>query len=66
MVRQRVFKIMCFYFFIVHASVGCTEYPKDPNNTLDKITNGTMVVGFSENAPWVIKTTGEPEGIEPD
>jgi membrane-bound lytic murein transglycosylase MltF len=42
------------------------KYPKDPNNTLNKVTNGTMVVGFSQNRPWVIKTTGEPEGIEPE
>lgn len=45
---------------------GCTNFPKDPENTLEKVKNGTLLVGYSENPPWVVKTKDGPTGIEPD
>ncbi|WP_207432057.1 transporter substrate-binding domain-containing protein [Sabulibacter ruber] len=45
---------------------GCENYPKDPEKTLEKVTNGTLVVGYSENPPWVVKGAAEPAGIEPE
>ncbi|MDF7811476.1 transporter substrate-binding domain-containing protein [Hymenobacter sp. YC55] len=44
--------------------LGCDGFPKDPEHTLDQVRNGTLVVGYSENPPWVVKTTGTPTGPE--
>ncbi len=57
-------KRLLYFFFISLVCFACAEYPKDPNNTLHKVTNGTLTVGYSENSPWVIKTEGEPQGRE--
>ena len=57
-------KRLSYFCFISLLCFACTEYPKDPNNTLNKVTNGTLVVGYSENKPWVIKTEREPQGTE--
>lgn len=43
---------------------GCDNFPKDPEHTLEKVTNGTLIVGYSENPPWVVKTSQAPTGIE--
>jgi polar amino acid transport system substrate-binding protein len=45
---------------------GCQYYPKDPEDTLEKIKNATLMVGYSENPPWVIETSEEVSGIEAD
>ena len=45
---------------------GCSDFPKDPAKTLRKVENGTLVVGYSENPPWVVKASPEPTGIEPE
>lgn len=45
---------------------GCDHFPKDPNKTLEKVKNGTLVVGYIHNPPWVLKTDSVPVGIEPD
>lgn len=42
------------------------NFPKDPEQTLSKIQNDTLRVGYSENLPWVIKTGQEPAGLEAD
>lgn len=57
-------KRLSLYCFISLVCIACKNYPKDPNNTLNKVTNGTLVVGYSENMPWVIKTEDEPQGTE--
>ena len=44
--------------------IGCENYPKDPDKTLEQVRNGTLIVGYAENPPWVIKTATEPTGIE--
>lgn len=44
---------------------GCQDFPKDPQKTLEKVTNHTLEVGYSENPPWVVKGETEPTGIEP-
>lgn len=53
-------------FFIVLFILlqSCGNFPKDPDHTLEKVKGGTLIVGYSENPPWVIKTTSEPTGIE--
>lgn len=57
-------KRLSYCFFILLAGFACTPYPNDPHNTLDKVQNGTLRVGYSENKPWVIKTEREPGGTE--
>lgn len=47
-------------------TLGCDSFPKDPDKTLEKINNGQMIVGYTENRPWVIKTSREPAGHEAD
>ncbi|GAA4455619.1 transporter substrate-binding domain-containing protein [Nibrella saemangeumensis] len=47
-------------------SGGCDRFPKDPNDTLNTVKGGTLVVGYSENPPWVQKTDSLPTGLEPD
>jgi polar amino acid transport system substrate-binding protein len=48
------------------AIAGC-QFPRDPEETLDRVSGGTMYVGAVENPPWVIlREGGEPQGIEPE
>lgn len=53
---------------VLLALPSCTSYPQDPEKTLQKVEHGTLVVGYSENPPWVVKTgAGQaPAGIEPE
>lgn len=44
---------------------ACDTFPQDPEHTLAQARNGTLLVGYSENPPWVMKTAGAPTGIEP-
>lgn len=44
----------------------CSEFPADPKDTFKKINKGILIVGYTENPPWVILTNSDPEGIEPD
>ncbi|MBC3539312.1 transporter substrate-binding domain-containing protein [Rufibacter sediminis] len=51
---------------VVALLTGCQNFPKDPEKTLEQVTNGTLKVGYSENPPWVVKGPAGPTGIEPD
>ena len=55
-----------FYLILFFCFSGCNNFPKDPEKTLEQVKNGTLVVGYSENPPWVVKTESIPTGIEPD
>jgi polar amino acid transport system substrate-binding protein len=47
-------------------TVGSCQYPRDPEETLDRVTDGTMFVGVVEDEPWVTIDPGEePQGVEP-
>ncbi|QHL86964.1 transporter substrate-binding domain-containing protein [Nibribacter ruber] len=63
---QKVWKIpllLCLCWLLA----GCENYPKDPNDTLAQVTGGTLVVGYSENPPWVtLGPNGHPGGVEAD
>lgn len=50
------------------AVTGCgASIPTDPEGTLDRVTNGELRVGASENGTWVLTDEGsEPGGIEPE
>lgn len=43
--------------------VGCT-WPRDPKNTTETVRGGVMVVGLSENPPWVTRRGDAPGGVE--
>jgi ABC-type amino acid transport substrate-binding protein len=44
-----------------------TSFPADPDETLDRVSGGTLRVGASDNGEWVSLTAnGEPQGREPD
>lgn len=45
---------------------GCTSnFPADPNGTLDRVTGGTLRVGVSPNEDWTdIADGGDASGIE--
>jgi polar amino acid transport system substrate-binding protein len=46
---------------------GCSNFPADPNGTMDRVRGGVLRVGASHNPPWVQITEGsDPSGIEPD
>jgi len=47
---------------------GSVTVPADVDGTLDRATDGTLVVGVSEHPPWVDidEKTGEVTGIEAD
>ena len=45
---------------------GNSHYPRDPERTLAKVRNGTLRVGYTEAAPWVVPTRQGPQGIEPE
>lgn len=47
--------------------VGCASIPADPDGTLERVQGGTLRVGVTENAPWVVlPQNGEPTGTEPE
>jgi membrane-bound lytic murein transglycosylase MltF len=50
--------------FLFVLLLSCGNFPDDPDKTLEKITNGTLKVGYSENTPWVFKNNHEAGGIE--
>jgi polar amino acid transport system substrate-binding protein len=46
--------------------LGSCQYPRDPEETLDRVTDGTMYVGVIDEEPWVRLDPGrEPQGVEP-
>ena len=59
-------KYPIFLLILLLGFCSCTNFPKDPEKTLQKVKNGTLVVGYSENPPWVVKTDSIPGGIEPE
>ena len=45
--------------------VACGSLPRDPEGTSHRVAaNHVIRVGLSENPPWVIRTQGEPRGVE--
>ena len=57
-------KIKVLIWLGIWLIIGCENYPRDPDKTLEKVRNGTLLVGYTENPPWVVKGSAEPTGIE--
>jgi polar amino acid transport system substrate-binding protein len=47
-------------------ATACNQFPKDPEQSLEKARGGVLLVGYSENPPWVVKANDEPQGTEPE
>jgi polar amino acid transport system substrate-binding protein len=43
---------------------GCSDLPRDPQETSRHAQGGRLRVGLVEHPPWVIRTEGEPVGAE--
>ncbi len=47
------------------ALAGCSDFPRDPQHTLDHVRHGSLRVGVSHDPPFVIlREDGAPEGRE--
>jgi polar amino acid transport system substrate-binding protein len=46
--------------------ISCSNLPRDPKQTLRRVQTQPMRVGLVEHPPWVIRTDGEPRGVEVD
>src|SRR6476620_7058042 len=58
--RKVVFVAICA------TAAGCAGLPRDPEETLDRVRGGKLRVGLVEHPPWVVRTAGEPAGVEPE
>lgn len=56
----------CILILLLCITIGCGEFPRDPDKTLQQVKGGKLLIGYSENPPWVIKTNKDPTGIEAD
>lgn len=59
--RWRGWLFVLVLLFLLQA--GCS-LPHDPRNTTEMVRNNVMVVGVSENPPWVVRSEDTPQGIE--
>ncbi len=51
---------------IALALAGCgLQIPADPGGTLDRVTDGVLRVGVTDNAPWVTNAMDRPDGAAP-
>ena len=46
------------------APSGCSNLPRDPKETLRQLSSRPIRVGLVEHPPWVVRTSGEPAGVE--
>lgn len=50
---------------LIATSTACSTLPRDPEKTLEHVQQRhQMRVGLIENPPWIVRTTGEPAGVE--
>ena len=50
---------------LVLLTAGCTSFPADPEDTLERVTDGLLRVGVSPNPPHTeVRGAAEPEGRE--
>jgi polar amino acid transport system substrate-binding protein len=45
-------------------ALSCAGLPRDPEGTLRRVQGGRLRVGLVEHPPWVVRTAGEPAGVE--
>jgi polar amino acid transport system substrate-binding protein len=57
---------ICGVALALALTLAACEYPRDVEDTLQRVEGGTMVVGVVDNPPWVITGGAEPRGVEPE
>ncbi len=57
--------LLCVVLALLFTIAGC-RYPKDMENSLQSVQDGTLHVGVTENPPWVIRDSGTARGLEPE
>ncbi|MDN3481789.1 transporter substrate-binding domain-containing protein [Arthrobacter sp. APC 3897] len=50
----------------IFAGTSCSNFPADPEGTLDRVTGGTLRVGVSHSPPFTDVSGAEPAGPETD
>src|ERR671933_421682 len=58
--------LITFLISSICLSLGCTNLPRDPKETLRQLHSRPIRVGLVEQRPWVVRTSGEPAGVEVD
>ena len=58
--------LIVFVVLSVCVSSGCTHLPRDPKETLQHLQSRPIRVGLVEHPPWIVRTSGEPTGVEVD
>lgn len=53
---MKAYKVVVMFLSLLFS---CHQYPKDPEKTWEKVKNNLLLVGYSENPPWVVES---PEG----
>ena len=51
---------------LIPLALAACRFPRDPENTLETVSGGTMRVGALESAPWVVWQGEAPAGVEVD
>ena len=51
-------------FVLLAPILSCSNLPRDPKQTLRNVQTRPMRVGLVEHPPWVVRTNGEPRGVE--
>jgi polar amino acid transport system substrate-binding protein len=60
-------RALCSLLLIAAAVLAGCQYPRDVEDTLDRVKGDTIRVGVSHNDPWVDLETGDhPRGVEPE
>lgn len=58
--------LITLVIFAVCVHFGCSSLPRDPKQTLRQLHSRPLRVGLVEHPPWVVRTSGEPTGVEVD
>ena len=53
-----------FLVSILLFAAACSSLPRDPERTTERVRQGVVRAGLVENPPWVVRTAGEPAGVE--
>lgn len=62
---EKIFSSLVFRSFLFVAILPCcTDYPKDPRDTLNKVRGDTLLVGYSSNSEWIKKDSMGVSGYE--
>ncbi len=59
-----MFRRLAVSFVLCALCAACAGLPRDPEGTLKRVEGGRLRVGLVERPPWVVRTAGEPEGVE--